>query len=192
MRKTVKMLILLFFFVACKNTDNSADTAITANEAISAENSVQTSIITLAVPDDAIPAYQLLVAAFESEQEQIDVRVVGFNELQNERENNGDIYEAATRGADLFQVLGNIVPDTAYLLDLKPLIETDPDFDVDDFLPGLLDTSAAAIWHIPTTAEYPMIFYNKLAFAESGLANPDPGWTLDEFLTAAQTLTLRE
>ncbi|VAX06479.1 hypothetical protein MNBD_ALPHA03-504 [hydrothermal vent metagenome] len=193
MKKIVTILLLLILFAACKEADNNADTLpntpITANEVISAENSVQTTI-TLAVSDDAIDAYQLLVAAFESEQAQIKVRVVGLNELQNG--NNGDIYEAAARGADLFQVLGNVAPNTASILDLKPLIDTDPEFDGDGFLPGLLDTSAAEIWYIPTTIEYPMIFYDKLSFTESGLAAPNPGWTLDEFLTAAQTLTQRE
>ncbi|MBX3055373.1 MAG: extracellular solute-binding protein [Anaerolineae bacterium] len=153
------------------------------------ENSVQTSI-TLAVGDDQIETYQLLLTAFESEQEQIKVQVVGINELQSE--NGGNTIEAVTQRADVFQVSGNLIQNTAFALNLKPLIEADPDFDVGDFLPGLIDTSSATIWMLPTSAEYPMIFYDGSAFTESGLAYPEPGWTLDEFLTAAQTLTRQD
>lgn len=198
----MRLLSYLFFcllfcvtFVACKDTDHNENMpAVTSVRSANGVNGVEPAEkqtnITLAVGDDEVTSYQLLLTAFSSEQEQINVQVIGFGELTTN--SDGNVIEAAAREADIFLVYSNFVPSVAHLLDLKPLIETDPDFNIGDFQPGLLNTSSTAVWSIPTSAEYPMIFYNRSAIAEAGLAEPEPGWTVGAFLAAAQTLTVRE
>lgn len=43
---------------------------------------------------------------------------------------------------------------------------------------------------VPNSIDVQFILYNKSAFDEAGLSYPRDGWTYDEFLTAAQRLTL--
>jgi ABC-type glycerol-3-phosphate transport system substrate-binding protein len=78
------------------------------------------------------------------------------------------------------------------LLDLRPLLALDPAFDANDFLPGLLPPDSEPLWAVPTGAAYYLTFFDKSAFDAAGLPYPELDWTAEEFLTAAQTLTLRE
>lgn len=79
-----------------------------------------------------------------------------------------------------------------YALNLQPLIDADPTFPLDDFYPTALEAfrTQGDLWAIP--AEFrpaTMIQFNKDLFDAAGLDYPHPGWTLDDFLSAAVTLT---
>jgi ABC-type glycerol-3-phosphate transport system substrate-binding protein len=80
------------------------------------------------------------------------------------------------------------------ILDLTPFLQQDGRIDPDDFYPGTLDAFRwdGGLWALPTDAVFSLIFYNKDAFDGANLLYPQPGWTWDDFLATAQTLTRRE
>jgi ABC-type glycerol-3-phosphate transport system substrate-binding protein len=80
------------------------------------------------------------------------------------------------------------------VLDLTPFLQQDGRIDPNDFYPGTLDAFRwdGGLWALPTNAALSLIFFNKDAFDAAHLAYPQPGWTWDDFLVAAQALTRRE
>lgn len=78
--------------------------------------------------------------------------------------------------------------------DLGPLIDADPTFDIGD-LPGvdfLLPPGYAesAVWGIPVSFDAVGIFYDKEKFQAADVAEPDAGWTWDDFrLMGAQLIS---
>jgi multiple sugar transport system substrate-binding protein len=45
---------------------------------------------------------------------------------------------------------------------------------------------------LPMTVDFELIFFDKDAFDEAGEPYPEPGWTWDDFVTKAKSLTVRE
>jgi len=76
-------------------------------------------------------------------------------------------------------------------LDLQPLIDADPRFNVGDYPPVLLEQlrEGGKLTALPLTMEMPLIVYNTQLFAEAGIAPPRASWTLDDFISAAEQLT---
>ena len=76
-------------------------------------------------------------------------------------------------------------------LNLQPLVESDPDVDLDDFYPQGLDAyrRQGDLWALPTEMDAQMLFYNKALFDAAGVDAPQPEWTWDDFLKAADQLT---
>ena len=100
---------------------------------------------------------------------------------------------AQAQQADCFADL-RTVPDSASradLLNLQPLLEADPAFSGADFSPRLLDSlrDRGDLWGLPFQAQARVMFYNRDLFDAAGVAYPQPGWTLDDFLAAAVALT---
>jgi ABC-type glycerol-3-phosphate transport system substrate-binding protein len=145
--------------------------------------------ITLAVPEAELAGYQQLIEQFQNQYSHTRVRLVAESEIISSDELNRIAALAVT--ADVFAYSPTIHENHQYLLDLRPLLNADLAFDANDFLPGLLD-DGDSLWSLPVATSYPLLFFDKTAFDAAGLAYPEPGWTLDEFLTAAQALTLRE
>ena len=82
--------------------------------------------------------------------------------------------------------------DAGMLLQLDPLIETDPSFRLEDYYPRLVEhyqndegNQIAIPWNYATE----MFYYNKRLFDAAGLSYPDSTWTWDDVLEAAQALT---
>ncbi len=79
--------------------------------------------------------------------------------------------------------------------DLTPFIAADASFRPDDFYPGLLfrwGETTGPILAVPTYFRPNLIAYDPAAFDQAGLPYPKPGWTWDDFLTAAVELTTRQ
>lgn len=81
------------------------------------------------------------------------------------------------------------------LLDLNPLIEAEPDVNVDDFAAGVSQgfNMWGHWWGFPYDHSTWAIFYNKELFDEAGVPYPpseggEP-WTVDEFVETAKALT---
>ncbi|GAB4511329.1 MAG: hypothetical protein OHK0046_09270 [Anaerolineae bacterium] len=79
-----------------------------------------------------------------------------------------------------------------YLLDLRPLVQTDPTFDESDYYLSALDAYAydGGLWALPATASPRFLVYNEIAFNSVGLSAPSPDWTLSDFEAAARALTV--
>ncbi|MCL4869812.1 MAG: extracellular solute-binding protein [Anaerolineae bacterium] len=142
--------------------------------------------ITLAVADTNLAGYRPLIEQFEAQHSHIHVNLVAESGIVSSDE--PDRIVALAAAADVFAYSLTIQENQQYLLDLRPLLNADPAFDTNDFLPGLLDGSDS-LWSLPVAASYPLLFFDKTAFDMAGLAYPEPGWTLDEFLTTARALT---
>ena len=109
----------------------------------------------------------------------------------------------------LTQFAGNLAPDIIFvsaenLADFYPrgLLEPltayakgDPSFDLKGYYPSLVKwyTVEGDLYVVPRDiAPVCVIYYNKKAFDQAGLAYPKDDWTVDEFLADAQRLTLRD
>ncbi len=103
--------------------------------------------------------------------------------------------EQYAASADVLHVgAGELTPFSTragYFLNLAPLIETDPNFAVDDFLPAAWQSVQwdRGTWSIPVNAYALMILYDVDAFDIAGLTYPDATWTFDQFADAARKLT---
>ncbi len=77
------------------------------------------------------------------------------------------------------------------LEDLNPWIDADPDFRREDYFDMAFKHVAFDEQQLgmPFLFSPTLIFYNKTAFRAVGAKLPEPGWTYDEFLTAAKKLT---
>jgi len=85
-------------------------------------------------------------------------------------------------------------PDTEELkatLDLKPLIDADPSFNLDDYPAALLAPFQGGIGlhGLPQSASFRVMNYNQTAFAAANLASPSVNWTLQDFVQTAEQLT---
>lgn len=78
------------------------------------------------------------------------------------------------------------------LLDLAPYVGGDPDFDLKDFYPQIVErfTSNGKLYAVPRdTAPFACVYYNKRLFDEAGLAYPSDDWDMNDMLAKARKLT---
>lgn len=187
MYRLTPIILLLAILTACRDAPRLGSTkepdsspAITQTEQVT---------ITLAVEGSSLNSYSLLIATFEEENPTIQVRVVSPDDVAAFNENN---IRAMASSFDVFPYSPNRQGDTQYLLDLRSLLDLDPQFNPSDFLPGILPPATEPVWAVPTGAAYQVTFYDKSAFDAAGLSYPELDWTTEDFLALAQALTLRE
>jgi ABC-type glycerol-3-phosphate transport system substrate-binding protein len=184
MRRLIPIILLLVFLTACRDAPGpeAVDTApaVTQTEQVT---------ITLAVEGTSLNRYRPLIDAFEEENPHIRVRLVNTGEVADPDESG---IRALATSFDVFPYSPNRQGESQYLLDLRPLLDLDPQFDTADFLPGLLPPATEPLWAIPTGAAYYLTFYDQSAFEAANLLPPELDWTTDDFLAAALTLTVRE
>ena len=93
---------------------------------------------------------------------------------------------------------GETVPLASHhiILDMQPYVKADPSFKVSDIYPTFLNLGRlpgqSGLYMMPFSADAVLMFYNKDMFAKAGLAYPTATWTYQDFLNAAQKLTLRD
>jgi len=81
------------------------------------------------------------------------------------------------------------------LLDLTPYIGSDPDFDLKDFYPQIIDrfTVNSRLYAVPRdTAPFACVFYNKKIFDEAKVPYPTDDWDMNDMLAKAEKLTKRD
>jgi len=81
--------------------------------------------------------------------------------------------------------------EQGWMLDLAPLIESDPEFGTGDFYPGVLELHQqdGHIWAIPVSEGFEVLVYRPDIFQEVGTPLPGPEWTWADMLEAAQRLS---
>jgi len=106
----------------------------------------------------------------------------------------------------LIRIAGGTAPDIMFVeanifvnfwamdafLDLKPLIEDDPDFDIDAFFPEIVErfTIDGKVYCIPRdNAPFACVYYNKDLFDEAAIPYPEDDWTWQDLLVKAKSLT---
>ena len=135
---------------------------------------------------------QDLCARFEEEQPGIRVEII--NEPGDRAMDKLQAMVAAGNPPDVMSIHGAFfVPLAAKgaLLDLDPLIADDPEFDLDDFYPQLVELCRheGGLYSLPRYTSVYVLFYNQDLFDAAGLAYPDQTWTWDDYLAAARRLT---
>ena len=67
-------------------------------------------------------------------------------------------------------------------------------YDLDDYWPALLESAMydGSVYGFPRDIGLEVLYYNKDIFDEAGVAYPDDTWTWDDFLAAAEALTVVE
>jgi ABC-type glycerol-3-phosphate transport system substrate-binding protein len=184
MHRLILIILLLAFLTACR--DAPGPEAIDTTPAVTQTEQVT---ITLAVEGSSLNRYRPLIEAFEEENPTIRVRLVNSGEVADADESG---IRALATSFDVFPYSPNRQGESQYLLDLRPLLDLDPQFDTADFLPGLLPPPLEPLWAIPTGAAYYLTFYDQSAFEAANLLSPELDWTTDDFLDAALALTVRE
>ena len=107
---------------------------------------------------------------------------------------SGGLTVAALVGdADVFQWWSALhtEADLAVVLPLQPLLSADPELAEVDFYPAVLDRfrNDGQVTGLPAEIQVPFLNYNKRLFDAAGVAYPQPGWTMDDFLQTAVSLT---
>jgi len=160
----------------------------------------ETTIITFAASDYHLPAYEALAEAFNATHPTVRVIVKDISQIK------GNWHQFAPTPEMLHELASSVdtfeLPEHALaiglandiFLDLTPLAESDPGFTPDDFFPGLLSRfqREGKLRGLPASAGPVLIFYNKSLFDQPGLGYPAPGWTWEDFLSAAVQLTAGE
>lgn len=77
------------------------------------------------------------------------------------------------------------------LMDLGQFIAKDPDFDPDNFLPGVYESAQinGVQYALHRDVWAPTVFYNRSWFQEAGLGDPEPGWTYFDLLDIGRRLS---
>lgn len=190
-----RLFILVLLFVlgnACQKTPaNDGGTTTpsiteTTTESSQTEDSI---IITLAVSELNLDYYKPLIVQFEQANPDIQVQLVRTDDVTS---TDDDPMRAMASSFDVFPYFINRQGNAQYLLDLRPLQALDPQFDIDDFWPGLLPSTTEPLWAVPTGAAYQLTYFDKSAFDAATLPYPTREWTIDDFLTSAIALTVQE
>lgn len=135
---------------------------------------------------------QELTDAFNESQDKIYVKAVhqgSYTEASTKMQAALSAGEAPVVAQMEIGSLG-LFADSELLVDLQKYVDEE-DFDLDDFMPGLLDASYYndVLIALPHSRSIPVMYYNKDKFTEAGLDTENPPQTWDEFKTAAETLT---
>lgn len=161
----------------------------------------------LPAPDQAVPVvtvgfaarpaqaqvFQPLIDDFNAQNTTVHVQFVPFDPTEKPDDR---VIQSLARAADTAYVddlffTADIT--NGDLANLSPFIATDPAFNRDDYFPGILDLfgSEDHIVMVPYALSIPRLAYNKTLFAQAGIPEPDPTWTWDEILIAAEQLVRR-
>lgn len=135
---------------------------------------------------------QALTDAFNESQDEIYVKAVqqgSYTEASTKMQAALSAGEAPVVAQMEIGSLG-LFADSGLLVDLQKYVDAE-DFDLDDFMPGLLDASYydGALIALPHSRSLPVMYYNKDKFEEAGLDTENPPQTWDELKEAAAALT---
>ncbi|MEO1287883.1 MAG: hypothetical protein AAFV93_08945, partial [Chloroflexota bacterium] len=157
-------------------------------------------ILQVAVSNPAQDGVQLAIDAYEEQNPDVSVQVVTYNGFGTPANPNDD---AETYQDDLFAHFQSadvvLVDDSmtveatraGYVLDLTPLIQSDPNYNALDYMPNMVEAFNWDFgqWAVPIGSNFITLNYSTEAFDSVGLAYPNASWTLDDLIVATQTLT---
>ena len=144
--------------------------------------------------------YEKLAAEFHQLNPDILVQIVSSTEVLQL-----NAFKPTKREDNLYHIISAVDTATTSWLsptstrqglvqDLTSFIEADTDFRPDDFYPSALENFQwdGGTWALPSGIQPDLIFYDREAFDQMGVAHPRPGWTWEDFVAMAQKLTVRE
>ncbi len=162
------------------------------------------TIVTIAVPSYVKTVIENdLFESFETAHPSIKVVVLSLDDntlsssASSDLEKRLDYAQEYASYADVSLISSSTVTvettRAGYFLNLAPLINSDPSFNTDDFLPKVWQSAQwdDGIWYIPVWAMPELLVYNIKAFDQAGLSYPNETWTFDDLAKAARQLTTR-
>jgi multiple sugar transport system substrate-binding protein len=138
-------------------------------------------------------AYQNLVSTFNAEHAGIEVMLSNIPSGGEFRQKLATMFSASTP-PDVFlynfRRLG-VYAEEGAVHPLDSLLDSSEKLNREDFYPTVLTafTYKGALQCLPQNLSSPVIYYNKALFDAAGLAYPQAGWTLDDFVATARALT---
>jgi len=187
----VVSISLVLSGVAC-STSQAEDTPT-----VSVAQEETNAIITFSTSRWERALYEPLVEQFNRENPEITVQLVETDDLWEGMEDSTENYwRVLASAADVSPIYIGAEEDiNIYFRGLQPLIDAAPDFDTDDFWPGLLQGCQDAegrVLGVPMNVYINGLYFNKAAFDDAGLPYPQPGWTYADFQETVQTLAYKE
>lgn len=129
---------------------------------------------------------------FEKENPGIDVRVEG---IPGEYVHKMLLNFVAGTQPDVMIVDASsaaVFVDNGLLSDLSSYIKNDPEFDLNDYYPNVVQICQRGdkVYAVPGDFTPMVLYYNKDLFDAAGVAYPDASWDFGRFLEVAQKLTI--
>ncbi|MEM8530752.1 MAG: extracellular solute-binding protein [Chloroflexota bacterium] len=136
--------------------------------------------------------YEPLIEAFNAENPDVQVQLVVLDPYNGSPDETMQRIVSAVDTAAVWYIRHDDIT-SGRLRDLTPFIESDAAFDRDDFYPGFLELSSynEQFYLLPRSVNLPRLSYNKVLWEEAGLAPPTADWNWEEFVTAAEQLTVK-
>jgi ABC-type glycerol-3-phosphate transport system substrate-binding protein len=147
---------------------------------------VQTVITFAPSPDADLSTYRELAAAYQEAHPDVRIEVipvpVDLAELTAIADCFGSTFSAQAPGV------------RQHIRSLQPLLEADADFPPGDFYPQFLAACQGdgELWCLPYQADALMVYYNRNLLAESDVAPPAAGWSVDDWLDAVAALSTED
>ena len=143
--------------------------------------------------DNDIDINNQLAAAFEAEHPGIKVELLHTPDSYDDKIRTMMVGGAAPDIVMLAESFGSYV-NGGWLMPLDSLIASDPDFDMEDFFPLVVDAYRVngALYTLPMRWGPMILYYNKELFDRSAVAFPTQEWDWNAFLEAAKKLTRGE
>ncbi|MCU0490510.1 MAG: extracellular solute-binding protein [Chloroflexaceae bacterium] len=151
------------------------------------------TLITFRALDNDLGPFQALAEGFQRDNPNIVVEVKDSSGLGQQISpevvaQNSDCFTYTSRGL--------VIPRRGPrpVLDLQPLIDSDPNFKLDDYPAVVLNRVRAdgVLYGLPYAISLRALAYNQLLFDQANLPYPTADWSLDDLLAVAQQLTKGE
>ncbi len=143
------------------------------------------------VPEPTIVVSFLSDPAFTDLENYIDLFEAAHPEIQINVTYRQEISKEWPRHFDTALVPGTLNNyQTDLLLNLAPLIESDPQFGADDYLPGALSTGYVEgyLVALPVSLSFDVLVYNSRQLNSAGAALPASDWSWEDFRNIATIL----
>lgn len=186
------LLLLSMVLFACAPVISDVPQNTTPLPAVANDTSVTS--ITFGAYDQHRDYFEPLIRHFNAENEDIQVIFVDLGDTVEPQVASEDPLRAVISAADTaFTYVSSEDIAKDYLLDLKPFIDADAAFDIDDYYPSAFVplSTDGGLYVLPTIAEAPLIAYNKTLVEQAGIEVPaELSWS--DLHEIARTLTQRE
>ena len=156
-------------------------------------------ILVLSAPEFNEEVYRQVADEFEAQNPGVRVYLDTYAGLGTaistggDAENYLDDFEDLVRSADVVTIGNSLLPEATragYLLDLAPLVNSDPTLNIPDFFPAMWNSFQwdGGVWGIPVSGQPITLYYDPVAFDEAGVPYPNENWTITDFDSAVRAL----
>lgn len=197
MRRLLSLLVLAGLLASCSGPAAPQPSPGAPQPGSTPGASGDTATISFAVWDYERPAYEPLAERFMSEHPGINVVLVSLDDIMSDPRAQGPesstaLLRRVVSAADTAPAIGMTTEafGSPLLLDLRPLMEADPNFRREEFYPGALERWSAqgGTWALPRYFYLQILNYNRDLFTLANLPEPEAGWTWEDLLAAAEQI----